>query len=298
VKRLHLVAPFLAAVVLTAGCGTSGSDARTTGVVRVVAAENFWADIVRQIGGRHVNVTSIINDPTADPHQYESDARDATAVARADVVVKNGAGYDDAVGKLLSVTSKRGRVVVSVDEVLHRTGDGVNPHFWYDLPSIPTVAAAIASALRHADPGDGAAFTAGERRFDARLRPLEHKLARLRTRFGGTPVAYTERLPAYMLTAAGLDVVSPPGFAEAIENGNEPSAQDTRAMDDLVSSGRVRALLYNEQATSPVTDHVRDLARRSGVPVVAVTETQPRDAVSFQAWQLAQLDALLHALRG
>jgi zinc/manganese transport system substrate-binding protein len=292
------MAPLFAAVVLAAGCGSSGTNAGATGVVRVVAAENFWGDIARQIGGVHVAVSSIINDPTADPHQYESDARDATVVSRADVVVKNGAGYDDAVGKLLAVTSKHGRVVVSVDAVLHRTGDGVNPHFWYDLPQIPVVAAAIESALAGADPGDRAAFATGERRFVASLAPLDRVLARIRTRYPGAAVAYTERVPEYMLGAAGLNVVSPPGFAQAIEDGNEPSAQDTQAMDDLVSGGRVRVLLYNAQTTSPVTDHVQDLARRSGVPVVAVTETQPHDAATFQAWQLAQLQALLQALGG
>jgi zinc/manganese transport system substrate-binding protein len=281
-----------------AGCGSSAPSAGATGVVRVVAAENFWADIVRQIGGAHVAVTSIINDPTADPHQYESSARDATVVSRADVVVKNGAGYDDAVGKLLSVTSKRGRVVLSIDEVLHRTGDGVNPHFWYDLPALPVVAVAIASALTGVDPGDRAAFATGEQRFVASLAPLDRAVARIRARYPNAPVAYTERVPEYLLDAAGLDVVSPPGFARAIEDGNEPNAQDTQAMEDLVSGGHVRALLYNAQTTSPVTDHVRDLAHRSGVPVVAVTETQPHGAATFQAWQLAQLQALLQALGG
>jgi zinc/manganese transport system substrate-binding protein len=298
VKPVRFVAPLLGAIVLAAGCGSSGTNAGATGTVRVVAAENFWGDIVRQIGGAHVTVSSIISDPTADPHQYESDSRDATTVARADVVVKNGAGYDDAIGKLLSVTSKHGRVVLSVDEVLHRTGGGVNPHFWYDLPHLPAVAAAIESALSDADPGDRAAFSAGEQRFVASLAPLDRVLTRIRTRYPDAPVAYTERVPGYLLEAAGLNVVSPPGFAQAIEDGNEPSAQDTQAMDDLVSGRHTRVLLYNAQATSPVTDHVRDLAQRSGVPVVAVTETQPRDAASFQAWQLAQLNAMLHALGG
>jgi zinc/manganese transport system substrate-binding protein len=298
VKRVLCTAVFVAAVVPAAGCGSSGANASVTGVVRVVAAENFWGDIVRQIGGAHVAVSSIINDPTADPHQYESDARDATVVSRADVVLKNGAGYDDAVGKLLSVTSKRGRVVLSVDQVLHRTGDGVNPHFWYDLPRIPIVAAAIESALAGADPGDRAVFAAGERQFVTSLVPLDHVLARIRSRYPGADVAYTERVPEYLLDAAGLNVVGPRGFAQAIEDGNEPSARDTEAMDDLVSGAHVRVLLYNAQATSPVTDHVRDLARRSGVPVVAVTETQPRDAANFQAWQLAQLRAVLQALGG
>src|SRR4029077_16519815 len=192
-----------------------------------------------------------------------------------------------------------------------------NPHFWYDLPQIPAVAGAIESALAGADPGDRAAFAAGrqrvvaapppggrgalaagKQRFVSSLAPLDRVVTSIRKRYPGAPVAYTERVPAYLLEAADLNVVSPPGFAQAIEDGDEPSALDTQAMDDLISGRHVRVLLYNAQATSPVTDHVRDLARRSGVPVVAVTETQPRDAVSFQAWQLAQLTALLHALGG
>jgi zinc/manganese transport system substrate-binding protein len=297
-KRAPFLAPFLAAIVFVAGCGSSGTHAGASGVVRVVAAENFWEDIVRQIGGAHVDVSSIINDPTADPHEYESSAQDASAVAEADVVVKNGAGYDDAIAKLLSSTSKHGRIVLSIDEVLHRTGDGVNPHFWYDLPSLPAIAAAVAATLAAVDPRDRAAFAAGEKHFVASLAPLNRVVARIRARYPGAPVAYTERVPEYLLDAAGLHVAGPPGFAQAIEDGNEPTAQDTQAMDDLITGRRVRALLYNAQTTSPVTDHVKDLAGQSGVPVVAVTETQPRNAASFQAWQLAQLDALLAALGG
>jgi zinc/manganese transport system substrate-binding protein len=286
----------VAAIMASAGCAASRANPAATGVVRVVAAENFWGDIVRQIGGAHVHVTSIINDPTVDPHEYESDARDAMSVAEADVVVKNGAGYDDAIAKLLSTTSRRGRVVLSVDEVLHLTGDGVNPHFWYDVPQLPAVAAAIESTLGRVDPHDRAAFAAGEQRFVASLAPLIRVLAQIRTRYPGAPVAYTERVPGYLLDAAGLKVVSPPGFAQAIEDGNEPSARDTQAMDDLLSGRHVRVLLYNEQATSRVTDHERDLASRSGVPVVTVAETMPVDAAGFEAWQLSQLRALLLAL--
>jgi zinc/manganese transport system substrate-binding protein len=121
---------------------------------------------------------------------------------------------------------------------------------------------------------------------------------RIHTRYPGAPVAYTERVPEYLLDAAGLQVASPPGFAQAIEDGNEPSAQDTQTMDDLITGRRVRALVYNAQATSPVTDHVKDLAGQAGIPVVAVTETQPDSASNFQAWQLAQIQALLQALGG
>jgi zinc/manganese transport system substrate-binding protein len=147
-----------------------------------------------------------------------------------------------------------------------------------------------------ADPTDAAAFAANLRVFDASLVPLDRIVAEIGSKYRGEPVAYTERVPEYLLDAAGLTVATPPGFAQAIEDGNEPSAGDRQAMDDLVTEHRIRALLYNAQATSPVTQHVEDLARKAGVPVIGVTETQPRAASSYQAWQGQQLRALLSAL--
>jgi len=283
--------------LLGAGCG-SGSAQAPPGVVKVVAAENFWGDITRQLGGAHVAVTSIISDPSADPHQYESDARDAAAIAGADVVVLNGVGYDDFVAKLLSSTSNQGRVVLKVSDVLHVTGGDANPHLWYDLPRIPEVAGAIEAALVARDPADRATFAANLTTFAASLAPIDRLVSEIATKYAHAPVAYTERVPGYLLDAARLDVVTPPGFARAIEDGNEPSAGDTTAMDGLVSGHRIRALLYNAQATSPVTKHVQDLARAAGIPVVAVTETQPPTEPSYQSWQEHQLAALLTALGG
>ena len=284
--------------VLAAGCGSGSAAPGSSGVVKIVAAENFWGDIAGQIGGSHVAVTSIVTDPTADPHQYESDARDAAAISEARVVIVNGAGYDDFVTKLLSATSNRGRVVLTVAEVLHATGTDVNPHLWYDLPRVPDVARAIESELASADPSDQASFVANLKTFVDSLAPLERIVTEIKNKYPHAPVAYTERVPGYLLDAAGLTIASPPGFAQAIEDGNEPSAGDTKAMDDLVSGRRIRVLLYNAQATSPVTQHVRDLARQAGIPVVAVTETQPRNEPSYQAWQQHQLEALLTALGG
>ncbi len=284
--------------VVASGCGSGSPATRSSGGVKVVAAENFWGDIAGQIGGSRIEVTSIISDPTADPHQYESDARDAAAIAGARLAIVNGAGYDDFVTKLLSATSNRGRVVLTVAEVLKAGGTDVNPHLWYDLPRIPEVARAIESELASADPADQASFAANLKTFLDSLAPLDRLVTEIKTKYPHAPVAYTERVPGYLLDAAGLTVASPPGFAQAIEDGNEPSAGDTKAMNDLVSGRRVRVLLYNAQATSPVTQHVRDLARKAGIPVVAVTETQPENEPSYQAWQQHQLEALLTALGG
>ena len=283
-------------VVLGAGCASSAGSSGPTGVVKIVAAENFWGDIARQLGGAHVSVTSIITDPTADPHQYESDARNATDVAEARIVIVNGLGYDDFVSKLLAGTSHKGRVVVTVADVLGVTGHDANPHLWYDVPRVPVVARAIEAQLVAADPAHAAAFAANLKTFDASLAPLDRLIREIRTNDPGAPVAYTERVPGYLLDAAGLTIATPSGFAQAIEDGNEPSANDRSAMDDLVANHRIRVLLYNAQATSPVTQHVEDLARQAGVPVVAVTETQPTNEPSYQAWQQSQLQALATAL--
>jgi zinc/manganese transport system substrate-binding protein len=265
--------------------------------VKVVAAENFWADITMQLGGTRAAVRAIISDPTADPHEYESDAADAAAVADARIVIVNGVGYDDAIDKLLSVTSNRDRTVVSIQKVLGVTGGDANPHLWYDLPRIPEVAHAIESALAAADPAHASTFAANLKSFDASLNAIDQLLAKIKAKYPGAPVAYTERVPGYLLDAAGLTVATPPGFAQAIEDGNEPNARDTQTMNDLITGRRIRALLYNAQATSAVTQHVEDLARRAGIPVVPVTETLPR-GLSYQAWQEQQLQALLTALGG
>jgi len=100
-----------------------------------------------QIGGPHVQVTSILSSPAADPHLYESDVASALAVAEAQLVIANGAGYDAFMSQLLGATRNAGRVVVSVQAALGAYGPDVNPHFWYDIPRVPRVAAAIEAAL-------------------------------------------------------------------------------------------------------------------------------------------------------
>ncbi len=289
----------LCALLAAGAAGCSSAPGSRPGVVRVVAAENFWGDIARQLGGAHVEVRSIISDPSTDPHQYESDARDAARVADAHIVIVNGLGYDDFVSKLVTATSNNARVVLSVQHVLH-VPDGANPHLWYDLPRIPEVARAIAAALIDADSADRGVFEERLQRFvgDASLARLRQLVSEIKTKYPKAPVAYTERVPQYLLDAAGLTNMTPPGFAQAIEDGNEPGPGDAQAMNDLLSGHKVRALLYNAQATSAVTKHVQDLAGAAGVPVVPVTETMPENEPSYQAWQLRQVEALLRALGG
>ena len=216
----------------------------------------------------------------------------------ADVVIANGLGYDDFLSKLLSTTSNGGRRVVSASKAEGITAEGSNPHLWYDTARVPAVASAIEAALVAVDPMHKNDYATNLSTFDRSLEPLMAAIAEIKAKYLHAPVAYTERVPGYLIAAAGLDVKTPRGFAQSIEDGNEPSAADTQRMDSLMTDKAVRVLLYNAQATSPVTAHVRSLARSAGIPIVGVTETLPKNERSFQKWQLDQIEALLRALGG
>jgi zinc/manganese transport system substrate-binding protein len=213
------------------------------------------------------------------------------------VVIENGAGYDGWMSSLLGADGG-GATVVTAAKVLHVTGSDPNPHLWYDIPKVPKVAAAIAAALSKADPGGAALFRRNLSRFDASLAPLTAVLASIRHQFAGAPVAYTERVPGYALAVAHLSVKTPPGFARAIEDGVDPGPADTLAMQQLLTQHRIDVLLYNVQTVTAVTTQIRQLAEKSGIAVVGVSETLPASARTYQQWQLAQLNALLHALQG
>ena len=278
-----------AAVV--AGCG---SGAKVTGL-SVVASTSVYGDLARQIGGSHVSVTSVLTDPNADPHLFEPGTSNGLAVAHARVVIQNGLGYDSFMSRLEHAAPNAERRVLTIADILRVHGHDANPHLWYDVRALATVATAIQDAFVRADRPHARAYRRGLARFLSSLAPLRRAVAAIRTAHAGAPVAYTEPVPGYLLEAAGLRNLAPSSFTRPIEEGTEPSAAAVSAMIALVANRRVQALLYNNQAISPITARVLGAARRAGVAIVAVTETLP-PRLSFQQWQLAQVTALRKAL--
>jgi zinc/manganese transport system substrate-binding protein len=290
--RTVIVLAMTATAVILSGCGGS-TTARNT--LAVVAAESVYGDIAAQIGGGHVAVTSILTDPNADPHLFEPGISNELAVATARVVLQNGLGYDAFMTKLEDAAPSRGRITVTIADVLGVHGKDANPHLWYDVPQLGRIAAAIAAALERADPQHTSAYRAGLSSFERSLGPLRREVATIRARFDGAPVAYTEPVPGYLIAAAGLRNLAPESFTRSIEDGSEPSPSNLAAMDTLIAEHRIRVLLYNSQAVSPITAGLRNAARSAGIPVVAMRETLPPGR-TFQQWQLRQARALAAAL--
>jgi zinc/manganese transport system substrate-binding protein len=277
--------------VAASGCGAGSASGRPL----VVASTNVYGDIAAQLGGGRVAVTSILSDPNADPHLFEPGTKTGLAVAHAKLVVANGLGYDAFVDKLVAASPSSSRVEVTIADTLGVHGADTNPHLWYDVPRLPAIAAAIERGLAGAVPADAGSFRAHLTRFDASLAPLDRTVAAIRAAHAGEPVAYTESVPGYLLEAAGLRNVAPPAFTRALEDGSDPPPAAVAQMIDLAEQRRIRVLLYNEQAVSPISARVREAAEHAGVPVVGVTETLPPGA-TFQSWQLGQAKALQAAL--
>jgi zinc/manganese transport system substrate-binding protein len=277
------------AAVLALGQGAYAQAAK----IQVVAAENFYGDVVHQLGGDHVDVTSILSNPDEDPHLFEASPKTARALQNANLVVYNGADYDPWMAKLLNASKNEKRtIIVAADLVGKKSGD--NPHLWYDPATMPAVARAVSAALVTADPAHKSAYDANLAKFLDSLKPIDAKVAELHGRYPGVPVTATEPVFGYMSDAIGLSMRNL-RFQLATMNDTEASASDIAAFERDLREKRVRVLIYNSQATEALTKRMLKLAQQSHVPAMSVTETEPAGK-NYQQWMLSQLDALTKAL--
>ena len=263
------------------------------GPLSIVAAETIYGDLARQIGGDAVSVTSILNNPAQDPHLFEAGPSAARAVVDAGLVICNGAGYDPWMAKLLAATGGTNRTVIVAAELGH-IAPGANPHLWYDPQVVSAVAKAIADDLSDRDPASAQVYAARLGDFDTSMQVLADKVAVLRHKYAGLPVTATEPVFDYMARAIGLTVRNP-AFQLAVMNDTEPSARDVAAFEDDLRQHKVKALLYNIQATGTVSQRMQHIAEGAQIPVVGVSEVEP-PGTRYQEWMLAQLDALDKAL--
>ncbi len=294
-----LLAGAAAVMLALAGCATT-APAQDAGRIPVVASTNVYGDIAKQIGGNRVSVTSIISNPSQDPHSYEADAQVQLALSKAAVVIENGGGYDPFVGTLLSGASNSTAALLNVATI---SGYDKNPatgqfneHLWYDFPTMRRLVAALVSTFSTKDPAGAPTFAANASRFTKALGVLQADEANIKTASGGTGVAITEPVPLYLLEASGLVDKTPERFSRAIEAGTDVSPLVLKQTLALFSDHAVKLLAYNEQTSGPETAAVLAAAKKAGVPVVPVRETLPAGK-TYLTWMTSMLDELRAALK-
>jgi len=296
-RAVHRVRPAVAALAALTGialAGCSGDDAGPVTdagdpancpgeVLDVVVSVAQWGSIVDQLGGDCANVTTVLGSGAGDPHDHEASTGDIAAFEDADLVVYNGAGYDEWAADAADGVSPR-PVVLEVAEVAGaQTGD--DPHLWYEPELVPRVADAVTQALGELSP-DAAPYLQQQRQlFTTDLQPYVEALARLRDLAPGRSYGATEPVFDRTARAVGLTDATPAGYRDAVGNDGEPAPGDLAAFQSALSEGRVDVLVYNTQTAGSLPEQLRAAAEDAGVPVVDVTESAPDDDGSFVEWQ-------------
>jgi zinc/manganese transport system substrate-binding protein len=298
--RRILLGPVAAAVALAlVACGATAAPPGRAGASgpTVVASTNVYGNIAEAVGGGHITVTSLITDPAADPHSYESTPAEAATVAGATIVIVNGGGYDDPVQALVAATSSAAGGTPRVLQVAALAPGATNEHFWYDLPLVQQVAGRLAADLGGADPAHAGEYVANAEVFSARVGELTERVRAIGAADPGARVAVNEPVADYLIATAGLTDATPPEFARAVEEDVDPPAAVVAQTLQLFTAEPVRALILNGQTRTATTDQVRQAAEAAGVPVVEVTETLPA-GTDYLGWMSGQVDALAGALDG
>lgn len=283
--------------LLGAGCSAASSSSQRSGRIVVVGAENQYASVLGQVGGKYVGVTAIMSNPNTDPHTFEASPSVAQLVGAAQLVIQNGLGYDAFMNRIEAASPNSIRRVIDVQTLLGLPDSTSNPHLWYRPSTMPAVAKAAAADLSALEPAHASYFHANEATFDAALKPWYQAITQVKAEFPAAPVATSEPVGDYLLQSAGTDNLTPWPLQADIMNGVDPSPEDVSIQQNLFSAHRVRVFVYNQQVADSLTQTFLSDAKQAGIPVVGVYETMPIPGYDYQSWMLAETHAILKALK-
>jgi zinc/manganese transport system substrate-binding protein len=290
--RAALAATLVLAASAAIAASRPASASGKAGVIVAVGAENEYANVLTQIGGKFVSVTSILNNPNTDPHTFEASAQVAEEVANAQLVVQNGVGYDSFMNNIESASPNSKRKVIVAQDVLGLSTSTANPHLWYKPTTMPAVAKVMVKDLDKLAPHHAAYFAHNLSTFDASLQPWLSAIATFKMKYPRTPVAVTEPVADYLLQAMGAKILTPFVFQADIMNGVDPAPEDITLEDSYFTKHEVKLFCYNQQVVDSLTTSIRETAKKAHVPVVGVYETMPTPGFDYQTWMLAETKAI------
>jgi zinc/manganese transport system substrate-binding protein len=288
----------LGAALAAAGCSPSfaAGPSGSPGAIVAVGAENEYADVISQVGGKYVQARAIVSNPSTDPHAFEATPSVARVVSQARLVVQNGLGYDAFMDTIENAVPDPARKVIVVQHLLGLPDSTPNPHLWYKPGTLAAVAIEVAKALAAIQPAHAAYFEVNAADFVESLDGWNQAIAAFKARYPDTPVATTEPVADYLLDALGADNLTPFAFQSDLMNGTDPAAQDVATERSLFTQRKVKAFIYNRQVTDALTNSFIALARQNGIPVVGVYETMPVPGYHYKSWMLAEVQALQKAV--
>ncbi len=299
-------------VIMVSIVATAFSFAKPIGAQRiaVVAAENFYGSVAKTIGGKYVSVTSILNNPNADPHLFSTSVNTSKAVGQAQVIIYNGLNYDPWMNNLLQghsnnryclhkkCTGPDQVVLLQVADLIGLKQINANPHIWYEPQTFPQLAKKLTTLFTTMEnnPSARAYFRANLKRFLKDNSQVQEKIAHIaKDEKGNTSVTATEPVFGYMIQALNLKDIGK-AVQWKIMNDAEPTPRMLAQYEDHLISKQVRVLFYNNQVTDSVTDNILKLAEKYHVPTVGISETKPAHQ-SVNEWLLAELNKTEQALR-
>ncbi|MTD57934.1 metal ABC transporter substrate-binding protein [Amycolatopsis sp. RM579] len=287
----------LAFVLAGCGGGNTAGGSGTGGKLDVVASTDVWGSVLAAVGGDQVQVTSIIHDPGADPHSYETTPQDALAAQKAALTLGNGGGYDDFFTKLADQASNAKKLVACDTAAIGSSARcDENEHVWYSFATVEKVADQVATELGRLRPANAQTFTANATAFKAKVADLQTKTEQAGAAKPGTKVIATEPVAHYLLETAKVTDATPREFSEAVEEESDVPAAALAEVNSLIEGKQVTAVVNNAQTVTPVTRQVVDNAKKAGLPVVDVTETLPAGTTDYISWMTSEVNALSGAL--
>jgi zinc/manganese transport system substrate-binding protein len=281
-------------LLLATACSSRSTTAATSTKIRVVASTSAWGSLAAELGGDLVNVTSIVANPDADPHDYEPTADDARTVSTAKYVIFNGVGYDEWARKVIDSNNDKSQLVLDIGALVGANA-GDNPHRWYFPGDVRKVIDRIVEDYKRLDPAKAQAFDQHKADFEAqRFKKYTDAISSIRQKHAGEPVGASESLFIGIADATGLELVTPNSFVTAISEGVGPSVQDKSTVEEQIATKAIKVFVFNPQNSTPDIANLVDAAKAKQIPVVEFTETLV--GATFIDWQVAQLQQLAGAL--
>lgn len=273
------------ALGVTACAGGSEDSAADGDKIKLVASTSIWGSIAEDIteGRDDVEVTTILSSKDDDPHEYEATARDIAKVKDADIVVANGAGYDNwltdnveentplVTAQPLAAAHHHHGEGHGADEHAHEheghehSHDETNPHVWFDLDVVSEFEKKLSAELHKLNsdiPESDEDITKKTDELKARVEKLS-----------GKNVILTESVAAELVDDSDLKDVTPEGFTHAVNSESEPSAADLAATRQLITDKKADILITNEQSETSAASQLTEAAKEAGIKVVNVNET-------------------------